>query len=338
MSFIIAHINDNVPVVTTKINFRDVIGAIMVRWSISRSNYKVKPGLYAIGNPNKNSDVFISANYKLSFDHLRKSLTDINAWILVLDTKGINVWCAAGKGTFGTKELISKINGYSINTLVEHKRIIVPQLGAVGVSAHEVKKDTGFNVKYGPVKASDIKQFISNNYKADKRMRTVFFSFKDRLILTPVEFVGHLKYFIFLLAVVFILSCFKNSIFNVDNAWNYFYIPFINLTSAYIVGTIITPLLLPFIPTRNFAFKGILLAVIISCTFLFLNLMSESILEIISFYLLNIAIASFTAMNFTGASTFTSLSGVKREMKIAIPIQIIFFVLGLILWTITRFI
>jgi len=32
-----------------------------------------------------------------------------NLWILILDTKGVNVWCAAGKGTFGTEELVFRI-------------------------------------------------------------------------------------------------------------------------------------------------------------------------------------------------------------------------------------
>ena len=65
-------------------------------------NYKVDPGLYAIGNPNERSPVLVTANYKMSFDNLREALPGRDAWILVLDTRGINVWCAAGKGTFGT--------------------------------------------------------------------------------------------------------------------------------------------------------------------------------------------------------------------------------------------
>ena len=68
----------------------------MVRWSIGRNNYKIEPGIYALGSPDKNSEVLVTANYKLSFDTLRKNLTGLNVWILVLDTKGINVWCAAG--------------------------------------------------------------------------------------------------------------------------------------------------------------------------------------------------------------------------------------------------
>ena len=102
----------DIPVVSTQLNLSDYWGAIKVRWGIGRNNYTVVPGLYKVGTPGRESDVFVSANYKLSFDTLRKNLDSINAWILVIDTKGINVWCAAGKGTFGTKELVKRIKAH----------------------------------------------------------------------------------------------------------------------------------------------------------------------------------------------------------------------------------
>jgi hypothetical protein len=340
MYFVTNYINSEkaIPVVSTKLELRDYLGTIMARWSINRNNYKITPGIYAVGNPDKNSEVFVTSNYKLSFDHLRKNLTGINAWILILNTKGINVWCAAGKGTFGTKELISKINDLSLNNLVEHKRIIVPQLGAVGISAHEVKKETGFNIKYGPVKASDIREFISNNFKADKKMRTVNFGFYDRLILTPVEIVMNFKYWLILFSSLFIISCLSKNGFSIDDGWNYLHIILTNLGGAYIIGTIITPALLPYIPISNFSFKGLILGAVYTTIITLLNLNGNNVPEIISWFFINLAIASFTAMNFTGASTFTSLSGVKKEMRIALPIQIGLFVIGLITWIILRFI
>ena len=82
----------------------------------------------------------MTANYKLSFDAIRKNLSGQNGWILVLDTKGINVWCAAGKGTFGTNELVKRIRLVSLEKIVNHKRLILPQLGAAGVAAHKVKE------------------------------------------------------------------------------------------------------------------------------------------------------------------------------------------------------
>ena len=65
--------------------------------------FAVDPGLYALRNPGEQAPVLVTANYKMSFDRLRQALPGRDAWILVLDTNGINVWCAAGKGTFATE-------------------------------------------------------------------------------------------------------------------------------------------------------------------------------------------------------------------------------------------
>jgi len=108
---------------------KDLAGRWKARWGIGRMNYTIEPGLYAVGNPESSSPVFISANYKMSFDYLRKDLNSVDGWILVLDTKGINVWCAAGKGTFGTDELVNRIAIVRLGDIVRHRELIVPQLG-----------------------------------------------------------------------------------------------------------------------------------------------------------------------------------------------------------------
>ena len=76
---------------STELTVSDILGTWKARWGINRMNYKVEPGLYCIGKPDSNSPVLVTANYKMSFDMLRKELNGIDAWILVLDTKGINV-------------------------------------------------------------------------------------------------------------------------------------------------------------------------------------------------------------------------------------------------------
>ena len=58
----------------------------------------------------------------------------------------------------------------------------------------------------------------------------------------------------------------------------------------------------------------------------------EISLEIGAWSLLVPAISAYLAMNFTGASTFTSLSGVKKEMRRAVPLEIGAGLTGLILW------
>jgi hypothetical protein len=183
---------------------KDIWNTIKVRWSIGRMDYKVKQGLYAVCNPDENSNIFVSANFKLSFDHLRRALHGMSAWVLVLDTKGVNVWCAAGKGTFGTKELVYRIKAHELEKVVSHRKIIVPQLGATGISAHEVKNKTGFHVIYGPVRADDISEFVSAGLKATDEMRKVKFPFWERMKLIPVE-LAYGKYYLLLVPLVFFI-------------------------------------------------------------------------------------------------------------------------------------
>jgi len=317
---------------------KDLFSTIKVRWSIGRMDYLVTPNLYAVGNPDENSDVYISCNFKLSFDHLRRALHGINAWILVLDTKGINVWCAAGKGTFGTKELAFRIKEHQLEKIVNHKKIIVPQLGATGVSAYKIKEETGFKVIYGPVKANDIPAFVANNYKATPEMRKINFNLWERMKLIPVELFYAKYYLILVPAIFFILSGLNAHGFSVDTSWDNGGRAVFNLCVAYLSGCVLMPILLPLIPFKSFSLKGVTMGWLMAILLLYFNLLGTNIFEIISWFLLIGGVSSFMAMNFTGASTFTSLSGVQKEMKISLPIQICGTALGFIGWIVTRFI
>jgi CO dehydrogenase/acetyl-CoA synthase gamma subunit (corrinoid Fe-S protein) len=141
----------DINIVSTHWCICDYIGEIKVRLDIGRMRYAIAPGLYAAGKPGRQSPVLVSANYKLSFDVLRKNIAGLDAWILVLDSKGVNVWCAAGKGTFSTQELIDQILKVKLDKIVDTRQLIIPQLGAPGISAHIVAQESGFAVFYGPV-------------------------------------------------------------------------------------------------------------------------------------------------------------------------------------------
>ena len=305
-----------IPVVSTKLTRKDKLGEIMVRLGIKRMNYPAAPGIYAVGAPDENSDVFVTANYKLTFDLLRKELDGLSAWILVLDTHGINVWCAAGKGTFGTDELISRIDKVKLKEIVSHKRLILPQLGAVGVSAHTVTRETGFKVLYGPVRASDIPAYIANNYRKTPEMREVTFGFTERLELTPLEIVVSLKYCLIAVVLIIVANLLRYQRFDLS-VFNGV-LPF---TGAILTGAFVVPLLLPFIPFRAFSVKGFALGIVGTLALIFLS--RAALADSIIYLLFLPAISSFFAMNFTGSSTFTSMAGVKLEVRIATPLIII---------------
>ena len=106
---------------TSETTFKDRLIYLKSRLGIKRSSYRVDPGLYALGAPDQDSPVFVTANYSPSFRALRTALEGVDGYILVLDTKGINVWCAAGKGTFGTDELVLRIGEAKLGEVVRHR-------------------------------------------------------------------------------------------------------------------------------------------------------------------------------------------------------------------------
>lgn len=370
-SYIIGNIDTpagKVPQVATRLNRSDILNTIRVRWSIGRMRYTVIPGLYAAGNPTDLSDVYVTANYKLSFDHLRKNLDGIDAWILVLDTKGINVWCAAGKGTFGTKELVNRMRVTRLDEIISHRRIIVPQLGAVGISAHEVKKLTGpvetgkvvpnfmtttvppagfkpngakiirgFQVVFGPVKAEHIKEFIGNKYVVSPEMRRVTFTLSERATLIPVDFVYGLKKLLFALVLFILLSGFDRSGISFQAAVAAAPAVIHRIVLAYFAGIVLTPLALPYIPGRSFALKGFISGALFFLIALIFLPPARNFAETVAWFMIMTSVSSFMAMNFTGSSTYTSLSGVKKEMKVAVPLQVLFAIIGLILFIVSRF-
>ena len=314
----------DVPQVKTALGTQDILGAWRVRWGIGRMKYKIEPGLYCVGEPDENAPVLVTANYKLTFDSLRKELAGLNLWILVLDTKGVNVWCAAGKGTFGTKELVSRIRAVKLGDLVRHRTVILPQLGATGVSAHAVAKLSGFRVVYGPVRACDLKEFLNSGMKASPQMRTVRFSLPDRLVLTPVDFVGWIKPLVLFFGALFIL--------NALGLGRYGLAEVIGFLGAVVTGCVLTPILLPWIPGRAFSFKGALLGVVWTAVFILASggFLQFGLVKAVSYLLLLPSVSAYTAMNFTGSSTYTSPTGVNKEMRAAIPIMLGASLIGLI--------
>jgi acetyl-CoA decarbonylase/synthase complex subunit gamma len=299
-------------------------------------HYTVDPGLYALGTPDTSSPVFVTANYKLTFDRLREALPGWNAWIMVLDTKGINVWCAAGKGTFGTAELVERIRLSGLEKVVDHRELILPQLAGPGVSAHQVKKLSGFKVIYGPIRAKDIPAFLEAGKKATPEMRRKSFTTWERVVLIPIELVAALKVWIFLLPILFLLGGLGGGGTFWQNALNHGLFAVVALLLSLLMGAVLTPLLLPYLPGRAFAWKGFFVS-IWGVLFLLVvfgggGMAWAGILERLGWVLLVPALTAYLAMNFTGASTYTSLSGVKKEMRWALPLEIGGGVLGLVFW------
>lgn len=314
--------------VRTRWSRRDRLGSWAVCWGIGRMRYRVPPGLFAVGAPTPDSPVCVTANYKLSFDHVRRALAGLDVWVLVLDTQGVNVWCAAGKGTFGTEELVQRLGLAGVARVVNHRTLIVPQLGAPGIAAHEVSRRTGFRVAYGPVYVRDLPAYLRAGLRATPEMRRVGFTLRERLAVTPIELVHRFIPALTLLSLFVASSGLGRRGYRLDAdlcAWIA-----LAVASNYLAGIVLTPALLPWLPGRAFAVKGAATGAALGCTFA--CLWPFGWLAGVSVWLLSVSACSFLGLMFTGSTPYTSASGVRSEMSWALPAQGMLAVVGLAGW------
>ncbi|MBI5578200.1 MAG: hypothetical protein HY895_03525 [Deltaproteobacteria bacterium] len=327
-----------VPRVATALAPADLIGVAAVRCGIGRNRRAIAPGLYAVGPACADSPVLVTANYKLTFDTLRRELSGVGAWVLVLDTRGVNVWCAAGKKLFSHDELALRVQRTGLERVVRHRRLILPQLAASGVSARQVKKKCGFEVVWGPVRASDIQTFLRNGMKAEAAMRRVTFTFGERLVLVPVELSFLPKPTAVILAALFLMSGIGGGIFSFDAAWARGLAAAAAYAAGVLAGAVATPVLLPWIPGRAFAVKGALTGTAVGGLLILLLRTGLHAAELPALLVLTAAVSSYLAMNFTGSTPFTSPSGVEKEMRRAIPLQAAAFLAFALAWVGSAFV
>jgi len=326
-----------IPQVAGRLTGSDLLGRWQMRWGMGRLRYSIAPGLYAIGAPDSASPVVVTANYKMTFDIVRRDLAELDCWLLVLDTKGINVWCAAGKGTFGTSELVRRISASRLAEVVSHRRLILPQLGAPGVAAHKVQQESGFRVIYGPVRAADLPEFLRNGLQATPQMRRVSFSTLERLVLTPVELVNMWRPLLWSLLVLYLLGGIGEQIFSPTAAWQRGTAASLAGLAGLLTGAVLVPVLLPWLPGRAFAFKGAVAGLVVAFAGVLGWAGQLTWLNSLAALLAVPAVASWCAMHFTGSTTFTSPSGVEQEMRKAIPAQAAALLAAAVCWLANAF-
>ena len=319
------------PRIASELSFCDHLGACKARWGLGRMDFIVPPGLYAVGHPSAVDPVVVTANYKMTYDIIRRVLVGRNVWLLVLETYGVNVWCAAGKGSFGTDELVRRLKAAALAGIVSHRRLILPILGAPGVSAHEVTRRSGFTVGYAAIRADDLPEYLDNGMVTTPAMREITFTFYERLVLIPVEIVLVLKSIAVIGGVALLMVALLGNI-------TAGFIAFIAYVGAVLSGIVLGPALLPWLPGRSFAVKGAVVGLLWSSLFYFFAGGSGWHGAVIAALFLALpALSAFYTLNFTGCSTYTSRSGVKKEMRIAIPTIGGALIAGLILLLAGRF-
>jgi ubiquinone/menaquinone biosynthesis C-methylase UbiE/NAD-dependent dihydropyrimidine dehydrogenase PreA subunit len=141
----------------------------------------VEPGLRRIGNPDHMAPVFVTSNFHLTVRRVEKALSAIDAWLLVVPTNGINVWCSSAGGEMTVHNLLTAMKTSSIQDRVTHRRLILPQLSAPGIDRKLLKEISGWSAEFGPVYAKDIPAFLELDHKKTAELCRVRYPSSFRL-------------------------------------------------------------------------------------------------------------------------------------------------------------
>jgi ferredoxin len=127
--------------------------------------FPVTTGLREIGHPDRTSPVLVTGNFGLTVLRVQRALHGLDCYLLVANSRGINVWCAASGGHFSHHDVVSIIKTSGIQDLVEHRTVILPQLAATGIEARQIDEKTGWQVRWGPVEAADLPVYLAAQHK-----------------------------------------------------------------------------------------------------------------------------------------------------------------------------
>ncbi|MFX0004773.1 MAG: methyltransferase domain-containing protein [Candidatus Hermodarchaeota archaeon] len=299
----------------------------------------IEPGIYQSGNPNEKSPIIVTANYEFTYVKVMRDLKGLDAWVLCVDSNGINVWCAARGNDFGNKQLLEAVEATGIKNITQKKTLLLPQLSAGGVAIPQLPKNSEkfpFRVRYGPVWSKQIPQFLEENpaQKPD-RMKLAKFTLYHRIRagLTHISFLFRKIFILPLIVLIFLLLFITwfNKLWWVGE-----------LALWIITANIIIALLFPISGfTRRFIFKGIFFGIF---NMVFLGGISFLIHSNIYYVLWQLPfyfwITYFSTMSFSGYSMATSPREIQEEYpifnltnKILIVLSIVSLILGFLFLT-----
>jgi NAD-dependent dihydropyrimidine dehydrogenase PreA subunit len=159
--------------------------------------FPCRTGMIEIGHPGRNAPVLLTGNFGLTVERVKRALDGIDAYLLVANSRGVNVWCAATGGLLTNHEVVSVLKTSGIDERVDHRQVILPQLAATGIEGPAVRRKTGWKVVWGPVEADAIPDFLRAGLEKTAEMRVVTFGWGRRLEMAvawafPISLLGAL--------------------------------------------------------------------------------------------------------------------------------------------------
>jgi acetyl-CoA decarbonylase/synthase complex subunit gamma len=151
-------------VVLDRVKLELLLPLMMLRQNIYTDPQKpiqVDPKVYPIGEPTKDSMLFVTTNFSLTYFLVSGEIENsgVAANLIVVDTEGMSVLTGWAAGKFSGEKVANAVKASGLPEQLDRKRIIIP--GYVAQISGEIEEGLpGWEVLVGPGEASDIGSFI----------------------------------------------------------------------------------------------------------------------------------------------------------------------------------
>jgi acetyl-CoA decarbonylase/synthase complex subunit gamma len=147
-----------------ELHIRDTI------YTAPRKPVTVDPAMYKIGSPTKDSPVFVTTNFALTYYTVESDISSnkIDCYLWAIDTEGIGVEAAVAGGQLTAAKIKKGIesSGFSMKDDTSHNTIILPGLAAR--LQGDVEDETGSRVLIGPADSGRIPGWLEKNWPPKK--------------------------------------------------------------------------------------------------------------------------------------------------------------------------
>jgi hypothetical protein len=285
-------------------------------------------GLYSFNEPNEESPVLVTVNYYLTVSRVMESIErqGITCHLLVVDGRGINVWCGSRGGHVNTTSVLDAVDEYNLSDVVTHRTLILPQLIASSVSKPELK-DNGWDAVFGPIAIDDVGEFIKNGFRKSSEQSLVTFSLGNRLEENLRHLVFETAMFLLMTPIFWLLTLVGGPLVGWFGFWssNLLFL----LLGVYVLGTFMA-ILDPWMPTTSGLVRGLITGLLSLLVWkgvaVVLLIMPIVWLDTIGLTILGLSI--FTGFNWGGATPFMSETQMERDIIVGLMLIIAVFALG----------
>lgn len=287
----------SVPKVATTLGWRDYVANVACELSLYSTFFRVEPGLYRVGRAGPTAPLFVTANFTLTFNLVRRALAGLDAYVLVIDTRGINVWCAAGAGKFDAREVALAHRAFRAAEVPHRGPAVLPKLAATGVSRPELEDVYGVAAAYGPVYIRDVPAYVAAGYRKTPAMSRVDWGLAKRMEVT--------WFFALMNAAVAALPL---------AVFHRLYSPL--AVAAVAAISVLLGALYPWLPTRLYSIKGLAAAALAAIPLLTYKWLAGAGGFGLALWGIFLAFAGILlGLEYSGNTSVSSPSQVKQEFK-----------------------